>query len=160
MRTFTFTPADLEAIHHDRFHHPPPQVQRKMEVLWLKSQQFAHIEIAELTRLSRRTVQRYLDDYLQGGLDAVRKRHYHQPASALAEHAESLEAYFLENPPRSTAEAQAAIQRRTGVRRGLTQGRAFLKKRSACPGARSGRSRPRPTPSNRPPSWERNSGRA
>lgn len=160
MRTFAFTPADLDTIHHDRFHHPHPHVQRKMEVLWLKSQPFAHLEIAELTRLSRRTVQRYLDDYLDGGLDAVRQLHYHQPPSALAEHAESLETYFLENPPRCTAEAQAAIERRTGVRRGLTQVRQFLKKLSACPGARLARSRPRPTRSNRPPSWKRNSNRA
>ena len=58
----------------------------------------------------------------------------------------SLEDYFLLNPPRSTREAQTAIARATGVRRGLTQVRAFLKKLSACAGARSGPSRPRPTP--------------
>ena len=35
-------------------------------------------------------------------------------------------------------EAQAAIEEQTGVRRGLTQVRAFLKKLSACAGVKSG----------------------
>ncbi len=138
MRTFVFSADDLDAIHHDRFHHPHPLVQRKMEVLWLKSQGFAHTEIARLTRLGRRTVQRYLDDYLQGGLDSVRQLRYQQPPSALAEHTESLETYFIANPPRSAAEAQVTIERLTGIRRGLTQVRQFLKKVSGWPGVRPG----------------------
>lgn len=52
-------------------------------------------------------------------------------ACELDERQSSLEAYFLENPPRSAREAQAAIERLTGVRRGLSQVRAFLKKKSA-----------------------------
>jgi transposase len=152
MRTFTFTDQDLAAIAHDRYHHPHPRVQQKMEVLWLKSRGTAHTAIARLTGLGRRTVQRYLDEYLAGGLAECRRLKWHRPAAALAGHAETLEAYFLENPPRSTAEAQAAIARLTGVRRGLTQVRVFLKKRSACAGARSAPSRPRPTRTGRPTS--------
>ena len=72
-----------------------------------------------------------------------------------AGHAASLGDYFLAHPARSTAEAQAAIERLTGVRRGLTQVRQFLKNLSACAGGRSARSRPRPTrrprPSSSPP---------
>ena len=33
MRAFTFSPDILAEIHHDRYHHPHPRVQRKMEVL-------------------------------------------------------------------------------------------------------------------------------
>jgi transposase len=150
MRTFVFTPQDLEVIGHERFHHPHPRVQQKMEVLWLKSKALAHTEIARLTNLGRRTVQRYLTDYLEGGLSALRQLHWKGPASALAGHTASLEDYFLEHPPRSTAEAQAAIERLTGVRRGLTQVRAFLKKNWGWLGARSVRSRPRPTSRNKP----------
>jgi hypothetical protein len=73
-------------------------------------------------------------------------------ANALTDHQTSLEDYFLENPPRSTRAAQAAIEEQTGVRRGLTQVRAFLKKLSACAGARSAPSRPRPTRKSRPTS--------
>jgi hypothetical protein len=57
-------------------------------------------------------------------------------ACALEEHQQSLEDYFIEHPPRSAREAQEAIQRLTGIRRGLSQVRAFMKKKLACAGAR------------------------
>jgi len=37
MRIVAFGPEILDAIRHDRYHHPHPRVQQKMEVLWLKS---------------------------------------------------------------------------------------------------------------------------
>ena len=146
MRTITFAPEVLDAIRHDRYHHPHPRVQQKMEVLWLKSKGFTHQQIAELADVSRRTVQRYLDAYLAGGLEGLRHLPWRGPAGALDAHRADLEDYFLENPPRSTREAQAVIEQQTGVHRGLTQVRAFLKKVSTCVGAKSGPSRPRPTP--------------
>jgi hypothetical protein len=32
------TETEIEALDYERYHHPHPQVQRKMEVLYLKSQ--------------------------------------------------------------------------------------------------------------------------
>jgi transposase len=150
MRSFPFTAADLAQVAHDRYHHPHPHVQEKMEVLWLKSRGVGHTEIARLTGLSRNTVQRYLGEYLAGGLDECRRLKWPGQPGALHDSAATLEDYFLAHPPRSTAEARAAIERLTGVKRGLTQVRQFLKKLSACAGARPGRSRPRPTPAPRP----------
>jgi transposase len=149
MRDFHFSDDDLATITHDRYRHPHPHVQEKMEVLWLKSRGVAHTEIARLTDLSRTTVQRYLDEYLAGGLAECRRLKWAGQPSELHDHAATLEDYFLAHPARSTAEAQAAIERLTGVRRGLTQVRQFLKKRSACAGTRSGRSRPKRTRSAR-----------
>ncbi len=149
MRTVAFGPEVLEAIRHDRYHHPHPRVQQKMEVLWLKSKGFTHEEIAEVADVSRRTVQRYLDAYLAGGLERLRRLPWRVPVGALDAHQAALEDYFLENPPRSTREAQAVIAQQTGVHRGLTQVRAFLKKVSSCAGAKSGPSRPRPIPRSR-----------
>ena len=63
MRIITFTADDRRALAHDRYHHPDPRVQRKMEVLWLKSHGLSHDEIAAYADVSRRTVQRYLDEY-------------------------------------------------------------------------------------------------
>ena len=146
MRPFTFTPEVLAAIRHDRYHHPHPRVQQKMEVLWLKSQGCTHEDIARLAGVSRRSVQRYLDEFADGGVDQLRLLPWKGQPNGLAAHQASLEDYFVEHPPRSACEAQAAIEQQTGVRRGLTQVRAFLKKLSACAGARSGPSRPRPTP--------------
>ena len=62
MRIITFTPDDRRALAHDRYYHPDPRVQRKMEVLWLKSHGLSHDDIAAYADVSLRTVQRYLDD--------------------------------------------------------------------------------------------------
>jgi len=136
MRVFTFSPEVLAEIRHDRYHYPHPRVQRKMEVLWLKSQGFTHADIAELADLSPRSVQRYLDEFEQGGLERVRRLNWQGKTCALDEHQQSLEDYFIEHPPRSAREARAAIERLTGIRRGLSQVRAFMKKKLAWAGAR------------------------
>jgi transposase len=130
MRRFDFSEDVLVEIRHDRFHHPHPRVQRKMEVLWLKSQGLTHAQIARLADSSPRSVQRYLDQFQQGGLELVRRLNWKGKPNQLAEHRDSLEDYFLLNPPRSAREAQKAIERLTGIRRGLSQVRAFLKKKS------------------------------
>ena len=127
MRPISFTAEDRRTLAYDRFHHPDPRVQLKMEVLWLKSHGLGHSTIATLADVSRRTVQRYLNDYRQGGLTELRRGSWHQPRSALAEHQRSLEGYFSQHPPRSVKQARAVIEQQTGVRRGLTQVRHFLK---------------------------------
>ena len=128
MRTFTLTPEVLAAIRAERYHHPHPRVQQKLEVLWLKSHGLPHAECARLADVSRRTVQRYLDEYVAGGLDRLRRVPWQGTTSALAEHQASLEDHFLAQPPHSAAQAQAVIAARTGIHRSLTQVRAFLKK--------------------------------
>ena len=85
-------------------------------------------------------------------MERIRRLPWKGKASELAAYQVSLEDYFLEHPPRSTREAQAAIERETGIRRGLTQVRAFLKNVSAWVGVRSVPSRPRPTPTSKPSS--------
>ena len=86
---------------------------------------------------------------LQRSLDRVLARHealrsvFVAPKGkpcALAEHRACLEDYFIENPPRSAREAQQAIERLTGIRRGLSQVRAFMKK--SWPGLARGRDGP------------------
>lgn len=129
MRIITFTADDRNALAHDRYHHPDPRVQRKMEVLWLKSHGLTHDQIAAYADVSRRTVQRYLDQYYEGGLPHLRRCRWHHPHSALAKHQDSLEEYFLKHPVRSAKQARAIIEQQTGVRRGLSQVRHFLKGR-------------------------------
>jgi transposase len=136
MRDFVFGEDVLAEIRHDRYRHPHPRVQRKMEVLWLKSRGLTHADIAESADVSPRSVQRYLDEYQQGGLDRVRRLGWQGKPCELDEHQLSLEDYFLEHPPRSAREAQEAIERLTGIRRGLSQVRAFMKKKLGSPGAR------------------------
>jgi transposase len=129
MRDIIFTEDDRRALAHYRFHHPEPRVQRKVEVLWLKSHGLAHDRIAAYSDVSRRTVQRYLDEYLEGGLQRLCRGRRSQPRSALIEHEVSLEEHFETHPVRSIKQARSVIEQRTGIRRGLTQVRHFLKDR-------------------------------
>jgi transposase len=131
MRRFIFTEEDIQSFQFERYYHPDPVVQRRMEVLWLKSQGFTHESIARVAGVSRRTVQRYLDEFEQGGIEALQTVTWNQPQSDLAEHRTTLAKYFEDHPPRSAREAQALIEEQTGIRRGLTQVRHFLKKISA-----------------------------
>jgi transposase len=126
MRLIPFTPEDLSAIAHERYHHPDPHVQRRMEVLWLKYHGETHGRIARLAGVSRTTVQRYLTAFLAGGLDEVRRCRWHGQHSTLEDHRASLDDHFRQHPPRSVRQAQEVIRQRTGIVRGQTQVRRFL----------------------------------
>ena len=47
-----FTEEDREILNYERFHHPHPRVQLKMEVLWLKSQNLPLNLICRLAKVS------------------------------------------------------------------------------------------------------------
>jgi hypothetical protein len=78
-----FTPADIEELNYQRYHHPHPQVQQKMEVLYLKSQGLAHQEIRRLCWISKTTLTTYLSQYLEGGIDRLQQLRYQGQPSAL-----------------------------------------------------------------------------
>lgn len=124
-----FSEADIEALAYARYHHPHPQVRRKMDVLYLKSQGLRHQEIRRLCRIqSKTTLAKYLQDYQNGGIEALKQLHYKGQPSQLNEHIDRLKAHFEEHPPRTSAEASAEIERLTGIKRSPTQIKAFLKR--------------------------------
>jgi transposase len=122
-----FTPEQIDALHHERFHHPHPRVQLKMEAVYLKSQGLPHHDICRLARISENTFRSYLRQFQDGGVERLKRTDWAGTESPLDEHREALEDYFRDHPPRSTAEAAAEIERLTGIRRGPTQVRQFLK---------------------------------
>jgi transposase len=128
MPRLTFSEAAQQALHQERFEHPHPRVQQRMEVLWLISQGVVYPQAARLAGVSEATVDRYVAVYRQGGLEALREFHWRKPTSALLDHRDSLEESFRQNPPHTVAEACQRIQEETGIERRPTQVRAFLKK--------------------------------
>jgi transposase len=127
MRHFEFPQSVMDEIQRDRFNHIDPLVQRRMEVLLLKAHGQPHAMIAKIANMSRATVQRILDLYETGGLSAVRTFHWKTPVSALMPHRLLLEAEFTARPPHTAGEACDRIEKLTGVRRGPTQVREFLR---------------------------------
>ena len=126
MISIEFTEADKQALHHERFHHPHPRVQKKMEALWLKSQELPHKEICRLTCISKPTLCQYLKDYQRGGIEQLKTLNFYQPHSELAAHHDTLEAYFRAHPMTSVKEAMATIEELTGIKRSETQVRHFI----------------------------------
>lgn len=126
MLKLAFTPEIIEALRHERFHHPHPRVQRKMEALYLKSQGLSGAEIQRLCAISKATYSRYLQEYRTGGLEQLKALTFSPRAGALQEYRGTLEAYLVAHPPATVAEAQATIAALTGIQRGPTQVRRFL----------------------------------
>ena len=126
MLNLTFTPEDIQALREQRFAHPHPMVQLKMETLYLRSQGLKHEEILRICHISKATYYRYLDEYQQGGVQRLKQLHLYQPTSELQEQRTTLEAYFIAHPPCSVGEACAKIKEVTGIQRQPTQVRAFL----------------------------------
>jgi transposase len=129
--TLIFSPDVLSTLSIERFEHPVPLVQRRMEVLWLIGNGQTQQRAAQLAGVSKATVARHIALFREHGLDGLRKLDWHTPTSALEKHRTTLEQEFRERPPHTIAEACARIRALTGLERGETQVRKFLKKSSA-----------------------------
>lgn len=111
-----------------RYNHPHPHVQKKMEVLVLKSlNKISHELIAEIANISQNTMLGYFRDYQLGGIEKLKEINFYRPKSTLNEHRQTIEQYFKSNPPASLTEASAKIEELTGIKRGLTQTSIFIK---------------------------------
>ena len=124
----TFTPEVQKELNYERYHHPVPLVQRRMEVLWLKSHGLPHEQIARLAGVSENTIRDYFLLYQAGGLDKLKEVNLYRPTSELDAHSTSLEEHFRHHPPATIKEAQHEIEQLTGIKRSETQVRTFLKK--------------------------------
>jgi len=121
-----FTEEVIDELRYQRFNHPHPRVQRKMEALLLKSEGLPHHRITRILDISENTLRQYLREYEEGGIDRLKEIHFNKPQSELATYRKSLEAYFEDHPPATVNEAIAKIEELTGIRRGPTQVRKFL----------------------------------
>jgi len=129
MLRMTFTPEERKELHNLRFKHPHPHVQKKMEVLYLKSleRNLSHELIAEIANISQNTMLSYFRDYQSGGIEKLKEINFYRPQSKLTEYKQTIEEYLKKNPPSSLSEASAKIEELTGIKRGLTQTGKFLK---------------------------------
>jgi hypothetical protein len=106
-----FTEAEIDALEYERSHHPLPHVQKRMEIVYLKSQGILHQDIARLCRVARQTVVTTLHLYVDGGIERLKQFHFAGQPSALNDHQSTMEAHFRAHPPQTVAEAQADIER-------------------------------------------------
>lgn len=128
MINIEFTEEEKRALNHERYNHPHPKVQRKMEALWLKSQGESHKTIARLTGVTVNMVTRYIKEYQAGGIECLKQLKYHRSHGELDKHIQSIEEDFKQHPPATIKEAMGRIEQLTGLKRSEVQISKFLKR--------------------------------
>jgi hypothetical protein len=73
----------IDKLDYERYHHPNPRVQKKMELLYLKSTGMAHRDLCRICRISKTTLSAYLKQYRDGGLDRLKQLGHKGQPSAL-----------------------------------------------------------------------------
>jgi transposase len=114
-------------VNEERVSHPNLRVREKMLVLWLLHCGATREKAAEVVGVSRATVHRYVVAFREGGLDGLRQGNPHRPVSEMAAYRDVIRESFAKQPARTVAEACDRIFQLTGLRRGPSQVRKFLK---------------------------------
>lgn len=127
MRDICFSEADQARIRKLRYHHLDPRTLRRLEILTLRIHGEKQKRIALLAGCSRSTVGRVLRTFAEHGLDETLRFHEVGPKCELHEHRNCLETELNNQLPRTVADAQDRIEKLTGIRRGETQVRTFLR---------------------------------
>lgn len=128
MLRLDFTTEQIEALKHQKFHHPHSRVRRKMEALLLKSKGLPQAVIAELVGVSANTLLRYFRQFQAGGVTGLAELNFYQPTSALEPFKPVIIAHFQAHPFVSINQAKAEIETLTEVSLCPTQIREFLVK--------------------------------
>src|SRR5258705_2355762 len=118
----------VEVLRYWRFPHPHPLVQVKMEVVRLRSKGCPHGQIQHTWGLYKARLYRYRHDLQEGGVERPGACHFPRQESALGHQRTTLEEHFRAQPPATVAAAAAQIEALTGIKRGPTQTRQFLRK--------------------------------
>jgi transposase len=128
MLHLTFSQEDIKELDDQRYHHPHPRVQRKMEALLLKAKGLPHRQIASCVGVCENTVRSYFRQYQSGGIEALKRLEFRRPTSDLEASHDTIEAYFREHPATTIPQAVERIEELTGIKRSPTQVGVFLKK--------------------------------
>ena len=114
-------------VNEERSAHPNPRIRERMLVLWLLHNRVTRQKAAEIVRIARATVQRFVAAFRDGGLDGLRRWDPNRPESEMAAYRDLIRESFEKQPVHTVAEACERIFQLTGLRRGLSQVRKFLK---------------------------------
>ena len=128
MLKLSYSPEIIKELHYERFHHPHPRVQLKMEAIYLRSQNIPCNEVCRLCRITKWTLINYSKAFQNGGIEALKQFNCKGKSSELDNHATSIKESFTKSPPRTASEAAGRIEELTGIKRKLTQVKAFLRR--------------------------------
>ena len=121
------TEEEQRIVNEERTSHPNERIRERMLVLWLLHSGVTRQKAAEIVGVGRATVQRYVAAYRDGGLDGLRRWDPNRPESEMAAYRALIRESFENQPVHTVAEACERIFQLTGLRRGPSQVRKFLK---------------------------------
>jgi transposase len=121
------TEGEQRVVNEERTAHPNERIRERMLVLWLLHNGVTRQKAAEIVGIGRATVQRYVAAFREGGLDGLRQWNPNRPVSEMAAYRELIRESFEKQPARTVAEASERIFQLTGLKRGPSQVRKFLK---------------------------------
>lgn len=127
MINISFTPTDIAALQYERYNHPHPRVQQKMEAVLLKSQNIPHNKIATITGITTNTLRSYLKQYQNDGIEALKIIKFRQPSNALTRYESTIREHFTENPCSNIKQACHEITQLTGIQRKPSHVRQYLR---------------------------------
>jgi transposase len=116
-----------KAFARERYEHPHPRVNQRMDALHLKSKYLENRDICDIIGICNNTLLSYYKMYNAGGIEKLREINFYGPKSEMEKHVVEIKEYFICNPPGSISEAAAKIMEITGIERKETQVRKFLK---------------------------------
>lgn len=121
------TEDEQRIVNEDRTSHPIERIRERMLVIWLLHNGVTRQKAAEIVGVGRATVQRFVAAFRDGGLDGLGRWDPNRPESEMAAFRELIRDSFEKQPVRTIAEACDRIFQLTGLRRGPSQVRTFLK---------------------------------
>jgi transposase len=121
------TEEQQRVVKEERSFHPNPRIREKMLVLLLLHNGLTRQQAAQVAGVGRATVQRYVAAFRDGGLDGLRQWNVNRPVSEMVSYRALIRESFEKQPVCTVAEAGERIFQLTGLRRGPSQVRKFLK---------------------------------
>jgi transposase len=120
---------DIQSLQDGRYNQLHPRVMQKYNALWLKHNGMSNRQICDVEGICNNTLLSFYKQYNEGGLERLQEINFYHPQSEMQSYSVKIERYFEENPPSSIGEAVSKIEELTGIKRGETQVRKFLKDR-------------------------------
>ena len=118
---------DLQVAKYLKSHSKSRFIRDRMHVLYLRGKGHKPGVCAQMAMVSPNSVTRWIKTYIQSGLHGLQQLNNYRPKSELVYYRSTIKLDFSKDPPQSVGQAAARIERLTGLKRGSTQVRHFLK---------------------------------
>lgn len=127
MINIQFTEADSNNLYNYLLKGSHHKIRLKSLALYLKFLGFTHSQITIFCRISEPTLASYLNDFNTNGFESLQTLKWNGQKSELDNFIDQIDTDFSKNPPKTTLEAKERIFKLTGINRGQTQIRNFMK---------------------------------